>query len=104
MAFGIFKKTICASPRLQNSNTFFSFSSQMSENQSDTQAVHSYPCGPSTMTIDSLDWSKASLVYICGREENRYTTSKSSGSEAVKPGRWSLLLTLAIFLFNIVCA
>lgn len=73
----------------------------MSENQTTSLDLHSYPCGPSTMTIDSLDWSDASLIYACGKYEAQKSTN---GSGAVNPGRVSKLVTFVFLLFSFVCA
>lgn len=73
----------------------------MSENQSASLDLHTYPCGPSTMTIDSLDWAKASVIYSCGKYEAQKSTN---GSGAISPGRLSKLVTLVFLLFSFVSA
>lgn len=72
----------------------------MSGNQSTSLDLHTFPCGPTTMTIDSLDWVKAKGIHSCGYYEAQKSTN---GSGAVEPGRLSILVTVAFVLLSFAC-
>lgn len=80
----------------------FSVSQTMSDNQTSSLELHTFPCGPTTMTIDSLDWVKAKGIHSCGWYEAQKSMS-TNGADTISPGSLSKIVTLAVLVLSFVC-
>jgi len=61
-----------------------------------------FPCGPTTMVATEFNATWALLIYICGKEEERYTEKKSNAAQHKLS--FSKVAAIALVLFAMLAS